>query len=136
MTRKTFEAACDCVSRISGLTPAQEKIEEMFSFLSLMDRLAEIGEWDGPSGIRVEAAGLPESTVYEKAFKESVCLWIDGADVTEAVDHAADRYFEENPSGYDAAIFFAAVFSLGNILRGEHSYGFIDKALQFVRIKK
>ncbi len=132
MTRKTFEAACDCTTKIKGLTPAEEQIKQMFSFLSTIDRLAEICQWEGPSGILLEASGLPESTAYEKAFKESIHMWINGADIEEASDHAADRYFETNPSGYDAAIFFAAVFSVSNVLTGETAYGFIDKALQFL----
>lgn len=132
MTRMTFEAALDCTSKIKGLVPPEEKIREMLSFLSKVDRLSEICRWEGPSGIKLEAASLPEETAYEKAFKESIRLWIDGAGINAASDHAANRYFEENPSGYDAAIFFAAVFGVGNILKGEHAYGFIDEVLQYL----
>ena len=132
MTKKTFEAARDCTNKIKGLTPPENQIKQMFSFLSEMDRLSEICQWEGPSGILLEAEGIPETTAYERAFKESIDMWIHGADIAEASDHAADRYFEANPLGYDAAIFFAAVFSVSNILTGELSYGFIDKALQFL----
>ena len=132
MTRKTFEAARDCTSKIKGLTPAIEKIMEMFSFLSKVNRLSELCRWEGPSGIRIEADSLPEKTEYEKAFKESIFMWMGGSSVDRSSDHAADRYFEADPSGYDAAIFFAAVFSVGNILTGELSYSFIDKALQLL----
>ncbi len=129
MTRKTFETAHDCAVKIKVLKPAEEKIKEMFSFLSKMDRLSEICR-EGPSGLKLEADSLPENTAYEKAFKESISMWINGSGIDEASDHAADRYFEEKPTGYDAAIFFAAVFSVGSILSGETAYGFIDRALQ------
>ncbi len=132
MTRKTFDAARDCTAKINGLTPTVGKINEMFAFLSKVDRLTEICNWEGPAGIKLEADGLPEDTAYERAFKESIYMWLDGAGIDEASDHAADKYFEANPSGYDAAIFFATVFSVGNILTGELAYGFIDKALQFL----
>ncbi len=132
MTRKAFKAARDCTSKIRGLTPPQEKIDEMLSLLTRLDRLAEIGEWEGPTGIRVEAAGLPEDTAYEEVFKESIYMWMGGCSVAEAVDHAADRYFLESPDGYDAAIFYAVVFGLGGILTGEFAHGFIDKALQYL----
>ncbi len=132
MTRKTFEAARDCASKIKGLTPTEEKIKEMFSFLSMIDRLAEICEWEGPSGLRLEADDLPENTSYKKAFKESIYMWLNGSGAAEASDHAAERYFSDNPAGYDAAIYFAAVFSVSNILNGELAYGFIDQALQYL----
>lgn len=132
MTRKTFDAARDCTAKINGLTPTVGKINEMFAFLSKVDRLAEICNWEGPAGIKLEADGLPEDTAYERAFKESIYMWLDGAGIDEASDLVADKYFEANPSGYDAAIFFATVFSVGNILTGELAYGFIDKALQFL----
>ncbi len=132
MTRKTFEAARDCASKINGLTPTEEKIHEMFSFLSMIDRLAEICEWEGPSGLLLEADSLPANTPYEKTFKESVYMWLNGSDIAEASDHAAERYFADNPVGYDAAIYFASVFSVGNILNGELSYSFIDQALQYL----
>ncbi|SCY38291.1 hypothetical protein SAMN02910292_01534 [Lachnospiraceae bacterium XBB2008] len=132
MTGMTFEAARDCTSKIKGLTPSEEKIQEMISFLSKVNRLAEICEWEGPSGLRLEAENLPDDTAYEKAFKESVYMWMEGCGVDEAVNHAAKAYFKENPSGYDAAIFFAAVFSVNGILEGEMAYSFIDKALKYL----
>ena len=132
MTRKVFEAAHDCTSKIKGLTPDEDKINEMFSFLSKVDRLSEICDREGPSGIMVEAPNLPETTDYEIAFRESIHMWMNGSSIDESSDHAAKRYFEVNPSGYDAAIFFAAVFSVGCILTGRSSYAFIDHALQFL----
>ncbi len=132
MTRKTFEAARDCTYKIKGMTPTESQIKEMFSFISVMDRLSEICEWEGPSRIKIEADILPGDTAYEKAFKEGVYRWLDGAGIDEASDHVADKYFEENPAGYDAAIFFAAVFGVGNILKGKHSFGYIDHALQYL----
>ena len=76
MTRKTFEAARDCTSKTKNITPTDEKIKEMFSFLSMVYRLGEICHWEGPLGLKVEARTLPENTAYEKAFKESVYMWI------------------------------------------------------------
>ncbi len=132
MTRRTFEAALDCTSKIKYLTPSEEKIKEMLSFLSMLERLSEICEWEGPSGIRVEAENLSENTAYEKIFKECVYMWMEGAGVDEVSDHATDRYFEENPLGYDAAIYFAVIYSVANMLRGESGYGFIDNGLQYL----
>ncbi len=132
MTAKTIKALRDCTSKIKDITPTEEKIREMFSFMSKMDRLTEICNWEGPSHIRLEVDGLSEDTAYERAFKESIYMWLNGSGIDEASDHAADKYFEENPSGYDSAIFFAAVFSVGNILKGELAYCFIDKALQYL----
>lgn len=132
MTRKIFEAERDCISKIKDLAPMEAKIKEMFSFLSVVDRLCEICNWEGPSGLKLEAGNLPEATAYEKTFKESIYMWLNGADIDKASDYAADRYFEENPAGYDAAIYFAAVFSVANVLNGELAYGFIDQALQYL----
>ena len=132
MTGKIFEALRDCTSKIKYTAPTEAKIKEMFSFLTMLDRLAEICNWEGPSGLRLEADHLPENTAHEKAFKESIFMWLNGSGVDEASDHAADRYFEENPSGYDAAIFFTSVFAVGKVLKDEISYSFIDKALQFL----
>ncbi len=132
MTRKTFEAARDCILKIKDVTPDEAKIKEMLSFLSAMDRLSEICSWEGPSGIRLEADHLPENTFYEKIFKESVQMWLDGAGVDEASDHAADRYFEADPAGYDAAICFAAVYSAASLLKDELAYSFIDDGLQYL----
>ncbi len=132
MTRKTFEAARDCASRIKDVTPPESKIKEMFSFLSMLDRLGEICEWEGPGGQRLEAENLPVNTAYEKTFKESIYMWLNGASVDEAADHAAARYFVDRPTGYDAAIYFAAVFSIIGILKGELPYSFIDMALQYL----
>ena len=132
MTRKTIEAARDCISRINGLTPPEEQIKEMFSFLSIVERLSKVLDEEGISHLRLEAPGLPEDTAYEKAFKESICMRLNGAGIDEASDHAADRYFEDCPDGYDAAIYFAAVFSVGKILKRDYSYGFIDQALQYL----
>ncbi len=132
MTKKTFNVLRDCTSKIKNLIPDEAKIREMFSLLSKMDRLAEIGDQEGTSHIKLEVKSLPEDTAYEIAFKESMYMWMNGSGINEASDHAADRYFEENPSGYDAAIFFAAVFSIGQILKGESSYCFIDNALQYL----
>ena len=131
MTRKTFKAMRDCAFKIKDMKVKEEQIKEMFSFLSMVDRLSEICEWEGPSGIRLEADGLPENTAYEKAFKESILLWMNGHSADEASDYAAYRYFEEDPSGYNAAIFFAAVFSVGKMLTGD-LFGFIDMALQYL----
>ncbi len=131
MTKRTFEAAIDSTSKIRDVTPTKEKINEMFSFLARINRLAEICSWEGPSGIMLEVDSFPENTAYEKTFKECLYMWLEGSGIDEVSDHAAERYFSENPLGYDAAIFFAAVFSIGNILIGEHAYGFIDCALQF-----
>ena len=58
-------------------------------------------------------------------------MWIGGSGINEASDYAADRYFEENPTGYNAAIFFATVYSVANLLAGESAYSIIDMALQF-----
>lgn len=132
MTKRTFDAAIDCTCKIKELSPTNDKVKEMLSFLSMMDRLCEICKWEGPSGIRLEVDNLPENTAYEKAFKESIYLWMNGSNTDEASDHVAERYFEENPSGYDAAIFFAAVFGVGKVLSGELAYGFIDQALQYL----
>ena len=132
MTRKTFEALRDCTVRIKDITPSDEKRKEMYAFFSMIERLAEICRWEGQNGLKNEAAGLPEDKAYEKTFKESVCMWVDGAEVDEATDHAADRYFEDKPDGFDAAIYFAAVYSVRNILRGELAYGFIDQALRYL----
>ncbi len=130
MTKKTFRALRDCMTKIKGVTPTDAQIKEMFSLLSKIDRLANICEWEGPLGLRLEARDLPATTAYEKAFRESVLMWMDGASVANPSDHAAEKYFKAAPAGYDAAIFFAAVFSVGNILQGELAYSFIDKALQ------
>ncbi len=132
MTRKTLEALRDCTQKTENLTPSEEKIKEMLSFLSMLDRLSEICEHEGPSGLRLEADRLPESTSYEKTLKESIFLWLKGVDVNSACDHAAERYLEDNPQGYDSAMYFAAVYSIGNILYGEMAYGFIDLALQYL----
>ena len=132
MTRKMLEATRDCIFKIKDLTPPEEQIKEMFSLLSEIDRLSEICNHEGPSGLRLEADDLPESTPYEKAFKESILMWLNGASIDEASDHAADRYFEMNPSGYDAAICYAAVFGVRSILKDQHSYGFIDETLQYL----
>ena len=132
MTRKTFEAARDCAYKIKDLTPPESKIKEMFSFLSLLDRLGKIGEWEGPSGLRLEAEDLPVNTPYEKTFKESIHMWLNGADIDETSDYAAAKYFVDGPTGYDAAIYFAAVFSISGILKGELSYSIIDQALQYL----
>ncbi len=132
MTRKTFEAARDCASKINGIKPSESQIKEMFSFLSMIDRLSGISFWECPSHIMLEAESLPENTDYERIFKESVNMWKNGASVDEASDHAADEYFKTNPSGYNAAMCFAAVFSIANLLKGELSYSFIDQALQYL----
>lgn len=132
MTRKVFEAARDCAMKIKDITPNDDQIKEMLSFLSKIDRLAEICSDEGPSGLKLESASLPENTAYEKIFKDCICMGIAGADIDEASDHAADRYFEADPAGYESAIYFAAVFSVGNILQGNSSYNFIDHALQFL----
>lgn len=132
MTRKTFEAARDCISRIKCLMPTENEVKEMFSFLSMIDRLSAICNWEGPTRIRMEAGNLPGDNAYEKAFKEGIYMWLEGSGIDEASDHVADRYFEENPVGYDAAIFFAAVFGIGKVLKGEASYVYIDKALQYL----
>lgn len=132
MTRKTFEAARDCTAKIKNLTPTEAQIKEMFTFLSSTDRLAEICQWEGISGLTLEAGNLPETTSYEKAFKESIYMYLEGAGIIEASDHIADKYFIENPAGYDAAIFFAAVYSVSCLLKGELAYSFIDKALQYL----
>nr|MCR5223029.1 hypothetical protein [Lachnospiraceae bacterium] len=130
MTSKTFEAVLDCTSKIKGLIPTEEKIKEMLSFLSMIYRLATICDDEGPEGLRVEAELLPENTAYEKIFKECVFKWMNGTSVEEVSDHAASRYFEENPAGFDAALFFAAVYSVANMLKGESGYVFIDEGLQ------
>ena len=130
MTKREFEALRDCASKIKGIAPSEEKIRELFSFLSVVDRIAEIYKLEGASGIELEAPSLPENTSYERAFKESLCMWINGAGYDKATDHAADRYFEENPSGFDAAIFFAAIFSASGIFKEELAFGFIDLGLQ------
>ena len=132
MTRKTFEAALDCTSKIKGLMPTEEKIKEMLSFLSMIYRLATICDDEGPEGLMVEAELLPENTGYEMIIKECVHMWMSGVGVEGVSDHAANRYFEENPAGYDAAIFFAAVYSVANMLKGESGYGFVDNGLQYL----
>ncbi|MCR4851950.1 MAG: hypothetical protein K5870_11950, partial [Lachnospiraceae bacterium] len=132
MTKTTINALIDCTSKIKETTPTEKQIKEMLSFLSGMDWLAEICNSEGPSGLRLEVRSLPEKTGYEKAFKQGICMWLDGADIEEASDYVAGKYFEEAPAGYDAAIYFAAVFSIGNILRGELSYSFIDNGLQYL----
>ena len=132
MTRKVFEAARDCTKKIKDITPTDDQIKEMFSFLSKIDRLAEICQHEGPSGLKLESTSLPEKTAYEKIFKDSICMGIAGSDIDEACDLAADRYFAADPKGYESAIYFAAVFSVGNILRDNTSYSFIDHALQFL----
>ena len=91
MTRKTFEAARDCASRIKDVTPPESKIKEMFSFLSMLDRLGEICEWEGPGGLRLEAENLHVNAAYEKTFKESIYIWLNGAGIDEAAHHAAAR---------------------------------------------
>ncbi len=132
MTRKMIEAARDCISKIKDLTPPESQIKEMFSLLSEIDRLSEICNHEGPSGLQLEADGLPEDTPYEIIFKESIQLWLNGSGIDEASDHAADRYFKINPSGYDAAIYFAAVFGVRCILKDLCSYSFIDETLQYL----
>ena len=132
MTRKTFETLRDCASKMKGAAPDEVKIKEMFAFLSKVDRLARICRDEGPTGLRLEADSLAEKTSYERAFKESILMWMQGSSVDESSDHAADRYFEANPSGYDAVIFFAAVFSVAKIVTGEFACGFIDMGLQYM----
>ncbi|MCR5212512.1 MAG: hypothetical protein K6C41_08190 [Lachnospiraceae bacterium] len=132
MTRRTFEALRDCASKMKGMAPGEAKIKEMFAFLSKVDRLARICHDEGPTGLRLEADNLPEETDYERAFKESILIWMQGDSVDKASDHAADRYFESKPSGYDAAIFFAAVYSVAKIVTGEFACGFIDMGLQYM----
>lgn len=131
MTKKTFETVRDCTSKIKGLKPSENKIKEMFSFLSLVDRLAEICRWEGPSGIKLEVEKLPYGAEYEKLFRDSLYMWLNGSGIDEVSDYAADRYFAENPSGYDAAILFAAVYSAERILMGENGFEILDMALQF-----
>ena len=131
MTRKVFEAAIDCTTKIKGFNPSEEQIKEMLSIISKADRLFEIGFFEGRFGVMLEAKGLSDLPVYERTLKEGIAMWFEGASIDEASDYAADRYFEEDPAGYDAAVYFAVVFCLGGILKGESSIDYIDGVLQY-----
>ena len=93
MTKRTFEALRDCASKMKGAAPEEAKIKEMFAFLSKVDRLARICHDEGAAGLRLEVDSFPEDTDYERAFKESILIRMQGDSVDKASDHAADRYF-------------------------------------------
>ena len=136
MTRMMIEALSDCTSKISGLTPGEDQIRQMYSVFSLIDRLSEICSNEGPSRIKLEIYNLPETTDYERIFKECLEKWLGGASVKEVTDYATDKYFEAAPAGFNAAIYFASIYGVTSLLKGVSSYDIIDYNLQYLLPEK
>lgn len=130
MTEKMFEMTKDCMKKISGVVPSEDKREEMFSLLGQLDRSAEIDSWEGPNGLRIEIDNWPDKSLPERILKETVKKWLSGMTVEEVSDFAADKYMEADPQGYDAAICFAAAWGARSLIIDEHPYSFIDQILQ------
>ena len=131
MTKKAFEVVRDCTAKISDRKPSEEKLSEIFTFLSEIDLMSEIIENERSAGICYAIDSLPEDKPYKKIFKSCLQQWSGGMDAAYISDHAADMYMKADPEGYDSLLYFAAVWSIAGILKGEWSFSIIDSALQY-----